>query len=91
MVGLPSLPPLTSCASDNVRLANYAAKAATDVVASPDIDLALFDAEGKPTANLAKVMANMAAVEIGPLRVSDALVQAGVAILAARKLAVEPR
>lgn len=78
-----ALPPLTSCASDTVRLANYAAKTA-DGVAAPDADLGLFDADGKPTANLAKVMANMASVEIGPLRASDTLVAAGVAAVAAR-------
>lgn len=79
----PALPPLTSCASDGVRLANYAAKTA-DGVAAPDADLGLFDADGRPTANLAKVMANMASVEIGPLRASDTLVAAGVAAVAAR-------
>lgn len=78
-----ALPPLTSCASDGVRIANYAAKTA-EGVAAPDADLGLFDAAGKPTANLARVMANMAAVEIGPLRASDALVAAGIAALAAR-------
>lgn len=83
--GKPSaLPPLTGCASDSVRLANYAAKTA-DGVAAPDADLGLFDADGKPTANLAKVMANMASVEIGPLRASDTLIAAGVATVAARK------
>lgn len=81
--GKLTLPPLTSCASDGIRLANYAAKTA-DGVAAPDADLGLFDADGKPTANLAKVMANMASVEIGPLRASDALVAAGVAAVAAR-------
>ena len=88
---LPSLPPLTSCASDSARLANYAAKAADGVAPSADTDLALFDAAGKPTANLAKVMANMAAVEIGPLRPSDALVQAGVAAVAARSFPTDRR
>ena len=81
--GRSTLPPLTSCASDGVRLANYAAKTA-DGVATPDADLGLFDADGRPTANLARVMANMASVEIGPLRASDTLVAAGVAAVAAR-------
>ena len=89
--GLPSLPPLTSCASDSARLANYAAKAADGVVAGADTDLALFDEAGKPTANLAKVMANMSAVEIGPLRPSDTLVQAGVAAVAARAFPADRR
>ena len=79
-----SLPPLSSCSSDGARIANYAAKASDGVVANPDIDLALFDAEGRPTPNLARVMSNMAAVEIGPLRASDSLVAAGVAAIGAR-------
>ena len=81
---LPALPPLMSCGGDSVRIANYAAKAA-DGIGSPDIDLALFDKDGMPTANLAKVMTNMAAVEIGPLKASDELVAAGVAAVAARR------
>ena len=82
--GRSALPPLTSCASDGVRIANYAAKAA-EGVGTPDADLGLFDADGKPTANLARVMANMASVEIGPLRASDEVVAAGIATVAARK------
>lgn len=80
----PSLPPPTSCSGDNVRIANYAAKTA-EGVATPDADLGLFDADGKPTSSLAKVMANMASVEIGPLRASDAVIAAGVAAIAARR------
>ena len=47
-------------------------------------DLALFDAQGRPTPNFAKALFNMAAVEIGPLRATQALVDAAVASMAAR-------
>ncbi|PWB83244.1 MAG: hypothetical protein C3F11_07580, partial [Methylocystaceae bacterium] len=57
----------------------YAARVVAGVVAGPDDDLALFSADGAPTDNLVKVMANMAAVEIGPLRASDAIIASGIA------------
>jgi len=81
-----SLPPLPkfSCAPETQRIANYAAKIAAGVAAGPDADLALFDAQGRPTPNFAKALFNMAAVEIGPLRATQALVDAAVASLAAR-------
>ena len=51
------------------------------MVAGPYDDLMLFDAAGLPTGNLAKVMANMAAVEIGPARARSGLIEAAVAQL----------
>jgi hypothetical protein len=84
---LLSLPPIMSCSSDGLRIANYAAKTAAGVAASSDADLGLFDQDGRPTDNLAKVMANMASVEIGPLRASDEVVAAGVAAVRARSAA----
>lgn len=76
-----SLPPLPkfSCAPETQRIANYATNIAAGVAAGPDADLALFDAQGKPTPNFAKALFNMAAVEIGPLRATQALVDAAVA------------
>jgi hypothetical protein len=72
--------PLDLCVpGESERLANYAQRAIAGVVASPDDDLVLFTPEGAPTANLAKVLANMAAVEIGPLRAREGLVAAGIA------------
>jgi hypothetical protein len=50
-------------------------------VAGPNEDLQLFTPAGQPTDNLAKVLANMAAVEIGPARPRTALVIAAVAQL----------
>ena len=80
---LPPLPKL-SCAPETQRILNYATNIAAGVAAGPDADLALFDAEGKPTPNFAKALFNMASVEIGPLRATQALVDAAVARLAPR-------
>jgi hypothetical protein len=62
------------CSAEFVRIDNYAARIAEGVVGGPDQDLALFDSAGQPTDNLAKVMANMAAVEIGPYKTQPALI-----------------
>ncbi|MCB1541272.1 MAG: hypothetical protein KDJ25_10630 [Rhodoblastus sp.] len=81
-----SLPPLPkfSCAPETQRILNYATNIASGVAAGPDADLALFDADGKPTPNFAKALFNMAAVEIGPLRATRALVDAATATLEKR-------
>ncbi len=81
-----SLPPLPkfSCAPETQRIANYATHIAAGVAAGPDADLALFDPDGKPTPNFARALFNMAAVEIGPLRATQALVDAAVATLTRR-------
>ncbi|MDB5508308.1 MAG: uncharacterized protein JWL93_777 [Hyphomicrobiales bacterium] len=67
-----------SCPSENARVRNYAARASAGV-AGPGDDLRLFDETGAPTENLARVMENMAAVEIGPLAADPALIRAGIA------------
>ncbi len=54
-------------------------RAAAGIAASPTADLGLFDAAGRPTPNLARLMRNMAAVEIGPLGAGAALVEDAVA------------
>lgn len=72
-------PVVDACAPERERLANYAARVIAGVAAGPDDDLGLFSPEGAPTENLAKVMANMAAVEIGPLRASNAVIASGIA------------
>ena len=69
--------PISSCASETNRIANYAARA-SDGVAGSDADLLLFDASGKPLPALARVLVNMASVEIGPLAVQSALVDAAI-------------
>jgi hypothetical protein len=78
-----SLPPLDSldCSGEMARIANYAEHLIAGVVASPYDDLQLFTPEGQPTDRLAQVMANMAAVEIGPAKPRRALVEGAVADL----------
>ena len=99
-VGLGSLPFIPSsigagggggsCGGDSVRIANYAGKASAGI-AAPNADLKLFDAAGMPTPALSILMANMASVEIGPLRVRQGLVDEAVAALVERlKAAQEP-
>jgi hypothetical protein len=86
--GLPAaLPPIStmSCGSETARIANYAARIAAGVAAGPDADLALFDSDGKPTPNFSRALFNMAAVEIGPLKARQDLVDAAIARLAARR------
>ena len=73
------LRPATTCASEANRIKSYAEKASAGVVASAEDDLALFTPDGEPTANLARVMENMSAVEIGPLRADKAVIAAGIA------------
>ncbi|MDP3554368.1 hypothetical protein [Methylocystis sp.] len=79
----PRSPPagVSNCAGELARIATYAATIAQGVVGGANEDLALFTAAGAPTENLAKVMANMAAVEIGPARPRDALIRIAVAQL----------
>ena len=71
--------PVVNCDSETNRLKAYAQKASAGVAASPDEDLALFTPEGEPTPHLARVMENMSAVEIGPLRADKAVIAAGIA------------
>ena len=73
------LRPIINCDSETNRLKAYAQKASAGVAASPDEDLALFTPEGEPTPTLARVMENMSAVEIGPLRADKAVIAAGIA------------
>lgn len=79
----PALPPLpiVDCSGELARIGNYAAHVSEGIAATPNDDLALFDATGRPTDNLARALANMAAVEIGPARPRSALVNAAVAQL----------
>ncbi len=76
--------PMTSCMADGPRIAAYARHAMEGVALSQTGDLKLFAEDGSPTPNLARVMLNMAAVEIGPLSVQAALIDAGMAAAASR-------
>ena len=64
-----------------IRINNYATHIAEGIAPEPDQDLHLFTADGQPTENLARALANMAAVEIGPLRAHPSLVAFAVAQL----------
>ena len=72
----------SGCASETQRINNYAARAIEGVANNINDDLGLFDETGAPTPALALVMANMAAVEIGPLKADPALIDAAVDALA---------
>ena len=76
-------PPATplDCSGDLIRINNYATHIAEGIAPSADQDLHLFTADGQPTENLARALANMAAVEIGPLRAHPSLVAFAVAQL----------
>jgi hypothetical protein len=74
----PTTRPVFNCSGETARIANYATRVAEGVAAGPDDDLKLFSSEGSPTEKLPLVMANMAAVEIGPLRASSALIRTAV-------------
>ncbi len=66
--------PRLSCAGENVRIQNYASSIAQGLVKTVNDDLKLFGANGAPTPSLARAMANMAAVEIGPFRAGQPLI-----------------
>jgi hypothetical protein len=82
---LTALPPASfDCSGEMTRIANYAERLIAGVTAGPFDDLQLFTPAGQPTDRLAIVMANMAAVEIGPAKPRMALIEGAVADL--RKL-----
>jgi len=85
---LPPLGGVVDCSGELARIANYAAHVAEGVAATSNDDLLLFTTSGQPTGNLAKVLVNMAAVEIGPARPRMGLVTAAVAQL--RRLLEDP-
>ncbi len=92
-LAFPAPPPapdtgISGCGGEFARIAAYAVNIAQGVVGGPNEDLGLFTAAGLPTENLARVMANMAAVEIGPARPRAALIRVAVAQL--RQMLEEP-
>lgn len=76
--------PIASCTDDGPRIAAYARHAIEGVATGINDDLRLFAEDGSPAPNLARVMRNMASVEIGPLSVQARLIDAGIAALADR-------
>lgn len=90
-LGVPDSPrtrepvvPRIACTGESLRIRNYANALARGLADGPMDDLKLFDEDGLPTQALARAMANMAAVEIGPLRASDLLVANAVAMQTAQ-------
>jgi hypothetical protein len=71
-----------ACGGDETRIQNYAARIAGSVGLKPADDLKLFDAEGRPSANLPAVMLAMSSVELGYLYAGARLIEAAVARLA---------
>lgn len=88
----PTLPaaPVASpaCPNEIQRIHNYALRAIEGIVSDPDEDLKLFSPDGAPGVNLARLMRNMARVEIGPLGAREELIAAAVEIAAQRNEAV---
>lgn len=75
--------PAPLCGNDEVRIRNYATRIAASVGLRIEDDLALFDAEGRPSPRLAPVMLAMSGVELGALRAGPDLVEAAIARLVA--------
>lgn len=75
---------VSACAPDEQRLRNYAGRMVAGLGLGPTDDLKLFDADGRPTANLAHVMLAMSAFELGALRASPDLVKGAIQRIAAR-------
>ena len=80
-LGVPDAPrvaepavPRIACTGEGVRIRNYAAALARGIADGPLDDLKLFDDKGMPTPALARAMANMAAVEIGPMKAAQGLI-----------------
>lgn len=67
--------PRIGCTSEALRIRNYAAKMSAGAASDMNADLKLFEADGRPGPNLAKVLAQMAAVEIGPYKTVPKLIE----------------
>ena len=76
---LPVLRPVVSCASDEQRIQNYAVRIVQGLGLRPSDDLKLFESDGRPLPNLARVMLAMSSVELGVLRANAPLVEGAVA------------
>jgi hypothetical protein len=80
--------PGISCAGDNTRIQNYAARAIDGITTDPNGDLNLFAADGTAGANLPRLLQNMAKVEIGPWAAQAGLIAAAIGRLPPRNAAV---
>lgn len=82
----PKTPSAAACPAEQQRIRNYAQNAIKGLAESVDEDLKLFEPDGAPTERLAKLLGNMSAVEIGPLRADAALVAAALEAVRAAAL-----
>lgn len=73
-----------SCLGESERIRNYTLRAIEGIAASPDDDLNLFAADRTPSANLARLLENMAKVEIGPLGARAGLIAAAIDVVFAQ-------
>lgn len=71
--------PRIGCTSEALRIRNYARRMIAGVASDTKADLKLFRPDGAATPALRRVMENMAAVEIGPLKAAPVLVRAAIA------------
>ena len=70
--------PTVFCPSEQQRVRAYAQNAIKGLAASVYEDLRLFEPDGAPTERLGRLLENMSAVEIGPLKADAALAEAAV-------------
>jgi hypothetical protein len=74
----------SACAPDEQRLRNYATRLVEGLGLGPTDDLHLFDADGTPLPNLARVMLAMSGFELGMLRADPDLVERAIERVAAK-------
>jgi hypothetical protein len=68
-----------TCAPDEQRIQNYAARMVQHLGLQPGDDLNLFEPDGRPLPNLARVLLAMSGFELGYLRASVELVEGAIA------------
>jgi hypothetical protein len=74
----PKPQPTPSCGPDEQRVQNYANHIVEGLGLSPGDDLDLFEPDGTPKPNLARVMLAMSAFELGTLRASGDLIDGAI-------------
>src|SRR4051812_30311874 len=72
-------PAAAVCTPDEARIRNYAARIVTGLELGPGEDLKLFQPDGTPLPNLARVLAAMSSVELGMLSASMELIESAIA------------
>ena len=75
----PASRPTLACSPDEQRIQNYAGRMVLGLGLQPGDDLNLFQPDGRPLPNLARVLLAMSSFELGYLRASVELVDAAIA------------